>query len=57
MRGSLSEREQAVMNIEVKRDLGASPAEMFATMADLESWPEIVRSVLNVELLMDGPVG
>jgi hypothetical protein len=36
------------MNIEVKRDLDASPAEIFATMADL---------VLNVELLTDGRVG
>ena len=45
------------MNIEVKRYLDASPAEIFATVSDLESWPEIVRSVLKIDLLTDGPVG
>jgi hypothetical protein len=45
------------MKIEVKRYLDAPPAEIFAIVSDLESWPEIIRSVQRMELLTDGPLG
>jgi hypothetical protein len=45
------------MKIEVRRYLDASPAEIFAVVSDLESWPEIIRSVQRIELLTDGPLG
>jgi hypothetical protein len=39
------------MQINLTRNVSASPSEAFATVADLVNWPQIIGSVQSVELL------
>ena len=42
------------VQINVARLLAAKPASIFATVADVLSWPQIIGSVTRVELLTPG---
>ena len=45
------------MQIDLARPVAATPALIFATIADITSWPQIIASVTGVELLTPGPIG
>jgi hypothetical protein len=45
------------VQIDLARSLAAPPALIFATVADIMSWPQIIGSVTRVELLTPGPIG
>jgi Polyketide cyclase / dehydrase and lipid transport len=49
------DRETAVQ-IDLARSVAATPALIFATIADITSWPQIISSVIGIELLTPGPI-
>jgi hypothetical protein len=44
------------VQIELKRVVAARPPQAFATVAHVEDWPLIIRSVKSVELRTKGPI-
>jgi hypothetical protein len=44
------------LQIEVRKPIGSSRAEIFAVVSDIERWPEIMRSVRSVHLLTPSPL-
>src|SRR5258707_876568 len=46
--------EETPVQIELARIVAAHPRAVFATVADVETWPRILRSVKSVELLTPG---
>ncbi|CAA2141660.1 hypothetical protein HYPP_02681 [Hyphomicrobium sp. ghe19] len=44
------------MQINLKRNVPASPRDAFATLADVRAWPLIIGSIRSVELLTPEPV-
>jgi hypothetical protein len=46
--------EETPVQIELARTVAARPQAVFATVADVETWPRILRSVRSVELLTPG---
>jgi hypothetical protein len=44
------------VQIELARIVAARPHAVFATVADVETWPQILRSVRSVELLTPGSI-
>jgi len=45
------------MNFEVSVDIAAAPETVWATLADVERWPEWSASMSDVQRLGDGPFG
>src|SRR3981189_821100 len=45
------------VQIDLARSLAAPPALIFATVADIMSWPQIIGSVTRVGLLTPGAIG
>jgi len=46
-----------MQELEAQGRVGASAAEVFSIVADVESWPQILRSVESIRLLTGRPVG
>jgi hypothetical protein len=44
------------VQIDLKRNVAAEPAQAFGTVADVMEWPLIIGSIRSVELLTPGPI-
>ena len=44
------------MQIEVAKTVAARPTAAFAIVSNVVDWPDIIRSVSNIEVLTPGPI-